>query len=384
MKIYQDKFTHKSLLNFSAVVDGYVVLINKKTKAATEEIKKHKILPEYAKVQFNIKTGEDAYDFDVILTDEILSDFKEEIDEGRWYWAEGETLGDKLLFTMSHLNTTFIINNKKVLFIKNNRNVILLELPNEQGEFIECLDYIKQEQQIDWNNAKLYYDAKLGNFYISDSKETELEEEGNFVALPYYDKITINDIKGFVKKNNTKPRVNVVTKKDYQFVVGSLVSLGCLLTSIFLIKADYTISGCFLFLLGCIGYFITYKVTSKKLKNKRRSKEGLQIQLTSKSQECFNTNEFSIKGINYRNLDDSILGDFVGYVRALKSNPHDKYAIGVYVSGRHVGFLPRGNKELHDAIMTKGGTATADGYIAKHCDESGHSFYYGKVTVHNV
>ena len=59
-------------------------------------------------------------------------------------------------------------------------------------------------------------------------------------------------------------------------------------------------------------------------------------------------------------------------------------AIGVYVSGRHVGFLPRGNKELHDAIMTKGGTATADGYIAKHCDESGHSFYYGKVTVHNV
>lgn len=91
---------------------------------------------------------------------------------------------------------------------------------------------------------------------------------------------------------------------------------------------------------------------------------------------------FSIKGINYRGLDDSFLGDFVGTARALTSNPHDPYAIGVYVGSRRVGFLPGGNSELHARILSLGGSVDAEGYIAQGEDEdSGRLFYYGKVTL---
>lgn len=79
-----------------------------------------------------------------------------------------------------------------------------------------------------------------------------------------------------------------------------------------------------------------------------------------------------------------MLGDFMGYVRALKSNPQDKYAIGVYVGNKKVGFLPRGNKELHEKLIANGGTAGADGYIAKGKSEDGRLFYYGKVNVLGV
>lgn len=90
--------------------------------------------------------------------------------------------------------------------------------------------------------------------------------------------------------------------------------------------------------------------------------------------------EYSIKGINYRNIDDSMLGDFIGTVRALKSNPHDTYAIGVYCGNKRIGFLPRGNKELHAKIVACGGSVDAEGYIAK-ADDGERTFYYGKVNL---
>lgn len=91
---------------------------------------------------------------------------------------------------------------------------------------------------------------------------------------------------------------------------------------------------------------------------------------------------FSIKGINYRDLDDSFLGDFVGTARALKSNPHDPYAIGVYIGSRRVGFLPGGNSELHARILDMGGSVDAEGFIDKgKDDEDEHEFYYGRVTL---
>lgn len=92
--------------------------------------------------------------------------------------------------------------------------------------------------------------------------------------------------------------------------------------------------------------------------------------------------EYSIKGINFRDIDDSMLGDFVGTARALKSNSHDAYAIGVYRGNRRVGFLPRGNKELHAEIIARGGSVRVDGYIAKAEGEAdGRTFYYGKVNI---
>ncbi len=90
---------------------------------------------------------------------------------------------------------------------------------------------------------------------------------------------------------------------------------------------------------------------------------------------------YSIKGINYADIDDTFLGDFFGYVRALKSNRHDPYAIGVYVKNRRVGFLPKGDAQLHARIMALGGSVGADGYIAKGTGDDGHVFYYGKLDI---
>lgn len=92
---------------------------------------------------------------------------------------------------------------------------------------------------------------------------------------------------------------------------------------------------------------------------------------------------FSIKGINFCNLDDSMLGDFAGTARALKSNPHDPFAIGIYRGNKRVGFLPRGNQELHERITALGGSVDAVGYIAK-AEEDGKTFYYGKVNLFGV
>lgn len=91
--------------------------------------------------------------------------------------------------------------------------------------------------------------------------------------------------------------------------------------------------------------------------------------------------KYDIKGINFRDLDDSYLGDFIGTARALKSNQHDPYAIGIYIGARRVGFLPRGNSQLHAEIMAAGGSVGVEGYIARATDEQGRSFYYGKVNI---
>lgn len=90
---------------------------------------------------------------------------------------------------------------------------------------------------------------------------------------------------------------------------------------------------------------------------------------------------YSIKGINYADIDDTFLGDFFGYVRALKSNRHDPHAIGVYVKNRRVGFLPKGDAQLHARIMALGGSVGAEGYIAKGTGDDGHVFYYGKLDI---
>lgn len=164
-----------------------------------------------------------------------------------------------------------------------------------------------------------------------------------------------------------------MTKKDYKFTLGYVAGLACLIISIVLIKSDNLYFGFVLFLLGCIISYRAFRPAKRRQKQKN-------ILLNGQTQQ----DEYSIKGINFRGIDDTMLGDFEGYVRALKSNQYDSYAIGVYIGSRKVGYLPRGNKDLHRAIMLKGGTTAANGYIAKDIAEDGRTFYYGKVRVLDV
>lgn len=110
---------------------------------------------------------------------------------------------------------------------------------------------------------------------------------------------------------------------------------------------------------------------------KRVNNPTINVTVTTDKDSAY---EYSIKGINFCGVDDSMLGDFIGTARALKSNPHDPYAIGIYRGAKRVGFLPGGNQTLHAQITAFGGAVNVDGYIAKY-NENGRVFYYGKVNL---
>jgi len=94
--------------------------------------------------------------------------------------------------------------------------------------------------------------------------------------------------------------------------------------------------------------------------------------------------EYSIKGINKSGIDDRYLGDFEGAAVAYRDNPHDPYAVGIYINDKRIGWLPAGSVGAHVAIMAAGGTVKVYGYIAKATEDdddenAGNEFYYGKV-----
>lgn len=89
--------------------------------------------------------------------------------------------------------------------------------------------------------------------------------------------------------------------------------------------------------------------------------------------------KFSIVGMYYRNLKPSNMGKFEGYAKAEKRNLHDPYAVAIYTDyGKHVGYLPSGNKAIHQLILDNDGSLLAYGYIS--CDANGND-YIGEVGI---
>lgn len=149
-----------------------------------------------------------------------------------------------------------------------------------------------------------------------------------------------------------------------------------------------------------IGYF-TYRYMKRKQAEAEEQEDTLeQLQISTSSEPHHNFNlvapdkeeekeedeedegTFSIKGINYANLDDSYLGDHDGYIKAVTDNPKDPYAIGVYVGRKRVGWLPGGNSELHAELLNIGGKAKVNILISKGYDDyDNHPFYYGKAVI---
>lgn len=79
--------------------------------------------------------------------------------------------------------------------------------------------------------------------------------------------------------------------------------------------------------------------------------------------------KFEMVGMYYRKLGRSDIGKFEGYVKSELNNIHDKYAVAIYNNnGKHIGYLPSGNKNIHDLILNNGGSLLAYGYIS--CDSN--------------
>lgn len=83
--------------------------------------------------------------------------------------------------------------------------------------------------------------------------------------------------------------------------------------------------------------------------------------------------KFKMVGMYYRNLRRSDIGKFEGYAKSELNNTHDRYAVAIYNNnGKHIGYLPSGNKSTHDLILNNGGSLPAYGYIS--CDSDFNDF----------
>lgn len=82
---------------------------------------------------------------------------------------------------------------------------------------------------------------------------------------------------------------------------------------------------------------------------------------------------YPLVGAYYRwkegGIDASDLGGFVGLAKAQTDNPYDPYAIAIYAikpdeSQRHIGFLPRGKRDMHEFILHMGGSFPVIGKLS--------------------
>lgn len=86
---------------------------------------------------------------------------------------------------------------------------------------------------------------------------------------------------------------------------------------------------------------------------------------------------FEIKGTSFRGLSKSDVGTFDGKAIAETNNIYDNYAIAIYGNyGKLLGYIPKGQKDIHQYILSKGGEARAVGYI-----NGNKKFFWGKAYV---
>lgn len=160
-----------------------------------------------------------------------------------------------------------------------------------------------------------------------------------------------------------------------------MTPMGCAFTFAFigciLLFSGIKVWGLLAIVVGGVIAWLSYRTKEYKKAQSYKNYGSVKVSVSVDDSKDF---DYSIKGINFCAIDDSMLGDFEGTAKALRSNSHDPYAIGIYRGNKRVGFLPRGNKELHVRIMANGGSTGVMGYIAK-AEENGGTFYYGKVNI---
>lgn len=90
-----------------------------------------------------------------------------------------------------------------------------------------------------------------------------------------------------------------------------------------------------------------------------------------------------IKGINFRNLNNTNIGSFSGYIAPDKENKFDKYAIGIYSEdGTHFGYIEKDQKYFFDFIESKGGYIDAVLDISTFIDDdTGKTRFHGIVAI---
>lgn len=79
-------------------------------------------------------------------------------------------------------------------------------------------------------------------------------------------------------------------------------------------------------------------------------------------------------GMKYRHLSMSDLGKFNGFAQAEDDNEFDDFAVAIYSNrGKHLGYIPRDDEEMHEYLTDNFGSVNAYGYVAYSENEG----YYG-------
>lgn len=106
-------------------------------------------------------------------------------------------------------------------------------------------------------------------------------------------------------------------------------------------------------------------------KNSKKSPKVVNVEAVKKY-------KYSIKAMDYCDINDSMLGEFIGCARTLEPTSHDLYPIVIYRGNKCIGYLPAGNEMLYSEIKNAGGSVGVEGHIAK-SDDAERTYYYGKV-----
>lgn len=73
---------------------------------------------------------------------------------------------------------------------------------------------------------------------------------------------------------------------------------------------------------------------------------------------------YDLVGIKYRNLDTRDYNEFEGYALAETDNQYDQFAVSIWrCDGRHLGYVPKGDRDLWTFISNYGGKVKAYGII---------------------
>lgn len=91
---------------------------------------------------------------------------------------------------------------------------------------------------------------------------------------------------------------------------------------------------------------------------------------------------YKISGINFRHLDDSHLGEFVGTIKIEEGNPYDDYAVAIYRGRKKVGYIPREHsRAVFDELLKSNGSAECVGFIYTFIDETLTEKFAGRIII---
>ena len=115
---------------------------------------------------------------------------------------------------------------------------------------------------------------------------------------------------------------------------------------------DMILGAVFLVIIVCVYLFLSKKKETKTVVGYENQSTN-NVRRIADHRTLYKTKgikTFEMRGMYYANLDTTFEGDFRGFAQC-DINSHDQYSVAVFnADGYRLGYLPRGNKRMHDSL----------------------------------